>query len=558
MALLECRRSRPALPDRGKPQGRAGRQRRQPHVDPGETLALVGESGSGKTTIGRCVLGLITPTSGVITFKGQRWGRGCRPLARPCAGSMQLVFQEPAESLDPRIVVGDTSGAARALGVNRADREKAVREAVRRVGLAERLLEHLSRRAQHGAAAARRHRARHRLEAGADRAGRADLGARPQRPRGDHRPPDPICRRIWAPPISSSPTTLARCATSATAWPCSISAPSSRGRAGRAALRGAAASLLGGPALLGAAAQSRSKRENSIKLEGEIPSPIDLPPGCSARRAAVRWRGPLPRSMMPPVTPLGDRAISCAAGGRRKWPPWSRSDDFFCTVPGRGGAHPGAPGGVASAISEKSRSAMGKLTGKVAVVTGAAAASARPRRPLRARGRGDRRHRPRTCEAASQAKDLAGHGVKTAAAAADVADEATVKAAFATSTAALGPIDILMNNAGIDTVCPVADDGDRHVRPHDGRASEGHVPVHARGDPGHEGQEVGPHHQLSSQLAHKGAPGMAHYCAAPRPASWASPVAGLRTRARRHHLQPLNPGPINTPLLRGLPQDWLE
>src|SRR5689334_9717268 len=94
-------------------------------VDPGETLALVGESGSGKTTIGRCVLGLIRPTRGVIAFKGQTMGKGMTVRSPALRGRMQLVFQEPAESLDPRTVVGDTIGEPlRALGVNRADREK--------------------------------------------------------------------------------------------------------------------------------------------------------------------------------------------------------------------------------------------------------------------------------------------------------------------------------------------------------------------------------------------------------------------------------------------------
>ncbi|MEK0084092.1 oligopeptide/dipeptide ABC transporter ATP-binding protein [Benzoatithermus flavus] len=111
-------------------------------VAAGETLALVGESGSGKTTIGRCVLGLIRPTGGVIRFKGEPMG-GRRTVRSPSLrGRMQLVFQEPAESLDPRIVVGETIGEPLvALGRNRAEREQAVRLAARRVGLPERLLD---------------------------------------------------------------------------------------------------------------------------------------------------------------------------------------------------------------------------------------------------------------------------------------------------------------------------------------------------------------------------------------------------------------------------------
>lgn len=107
----------------------------------GETLALVGESGSGKTTIGRCVLGLINPTAGVITFRGLEMG-GRRTVGSPqLRGKLQLVFQEPAESLDPRMQLHEIIGEPlRAAGVNRADRDRRMREAARRVSIAESLL----------------------------------------------------------------------------------------------------------------------------------------------------------------------------------------------------------------------------------------------------------------------------------------------------------------------------------------------------------------------------------------------------------------------------------
>ncbi|MCB1991032.1 MAG: ATP-binding cassette domain-containing protein, partial [Geminicoccaceae bacterium] len=72
-------------------------------LEPGETLALVGESGSGKTTIGRCVLGLIRPTAGRIRYRDIEMG-GRKTVRSPeLRGKLQLVFQEPAESLDPRL-----------------------------------------------------------------------------------------------------------------------------------------------------------------------------------------------------------------------------------------------------------------------------------------------------------------------------------------------------------------------------------------------------------------------------------------------------------------------
>ncbi len=103
-------------------------------LDPGETLALVGESGSGKTTIGRCVLGLLPITSGHIAFRGNAI-RGRASIREAWfRGKLQIVFQEPAEALDPRFTIGACiEEPLRALGL--ADRASRVEEAARRVGL---------------------------------------------------------------------------------------------------------------------------------------------------------------------------------------------------------------------------------------------------------------------------------------------------------------------------------------------------------------------------------------------------------------------------------------
>jgi oligopeptide transport system ATP-binding protein len=107
-------------------------------IAPGETLGLVGESGCGKTTLGRAIVRLVEPTAGSIWFEGEDLARMSGTTLRARRRNVQMIFQDPYGSLNPRLTVADIVGEAldiHELTDSQSARDQRIAELLQAVGL---------------------------------------------------------------------------------------------------------------------------------------------------------------------------------------------------------------------------------------------------------------------------------------------------------------------------------------------------------------------------------------------------------------------------------------
>jgi len=113
------------------------------YIEKGENLGLLGESGCGKSTLGQCILRLIEPTSGKIVFNGKDITSLDNRSLNRIRPSMQMIFQDPDSSLDPKMTIGQSiAEPLKFTGNDRAKTKSKVNELIKQVGLSP---EHINR-----------------------------------------------------------------------------------------------------------------------------------------------------------------------------------------------------------------------------------------------------------------------------------------------------------------------------------------------------------------------------------------------------------------------------
>ena len=248
----------------------------------GQTLGIVGESGCGKSTLARCIVRLLEPTGGTLRFRGRDITHLNRGPLLPFRREVQLVFQDPSSSLNPRKRVGQivaVLGLLRKQGVSREDARNQVRDLLDRVGLNP---EHVNR-FPHEFSGGQRHGSGSpgpcREPRDADHR-RARLGAGRLGPGPGHRPAATTCRHDSGWPTCSSPTT---CGSRPAGGPDRGSTAGQVMETGRPP-RSCTAPIHPYTQALLAAIPIPDPRENRTRerqvISGEPPNPIDPPSGC--------------------------------------------------------------------------------------------------------------------------------------------------------------------------------------------------------------------------------------------------------------------------------------
>ncbi len=280
----------------------------------GETLGLVGESGCGKSTLCRAILQLIRPTSGSVRFEGEELVGRSRKQLRPLRRQMQMIFQDPFASLNPRKRVGQIVGDPLKLHglASGGELKRRVQELLERVGLSG---EHYNR-FPHEFSGGQRQRI------GIARA----LALQPKliiadepvsalwtsRSRRRSSTCSRTCRTSSGSRTSSSPTTSGWSATSPIGSPSCTSERSSRPLLPRSSTSGRSTPTR--TALLSAVPipdPEANREREPLVLEGDVPSPVDPPPACRFHTRCP-WATEICSEVEPPLVSYGSgQAAAC-------------------------------------------------------------------------------------------------------------------------------------------------------------------------------------------------------------------------------------------------------
>ena len=278
----------------------------------GEAFGIVGETGCGKSTTARLIMRLLDPTSGSIRFDGRDIASIPRRQLKPLRREMQIVFQDPYSSLNPRKTVGAIIAEPFAIhdlgeGQGRTPARRAGADGTRRPQ--PRALQPLSAPVLGRPAPAHRRRTRPRPAAEADHRGRARLGPGRLDPGAD---PQPAPRAAAGPRHHADPDRARPVGCAAHVRPHRRHVPGEDRRAGpeRIALRASAPSVHRRPDVSGAGARPEARRQAPARCSaGDVPSPTNPPRACRFHPRCPKAQE-VCAQVEPPLEPKGQGTIA--------------------------------------------------------------------------------------------------------------------------------------------------------------------------------------------------------------------------------------------------------